>query len=250
MNEWILEKKREGRLQSEYIDTNLDNNESFKYRVTAYTFEDVSTTPSQIVSAKTKALPMGVQNISATTNEPKKIILRWNASPNEDIVNYEVYRSAIKPFAYSKIKTLDSNTYSYTDNLDSDGKEYYYKVIAVDKDGLKSLSNIDPIKGISLNKPEKPTITLAQIQGSKAILNWISTDNRAISYNVYKKTSLNFFQSKTEKFTDIKSLRFEDNNIVTGVEYNYSIQANDTYGLMSEKTDEASLILPKISPEK
>ena len=250
MNEWILEKKIEGRLQSEYIDTNLDNNESFKYRVIAYTFEDVSTTPSQIVSAKTKALPMGVQNISATTNEPKKIILRWNASPNEDIVNYEVYRSAIKPFAYSKIKTLDSNTYSYTDNLDSDGKEYYYKVIAVDKDGLKSLSNIDPIKGISLNKPEKPTITLAQIQGSKAILNWISTDNRAISYNVYKKTSLNFFQSKTEKFTDIKSLRFEDNNIVTGVEYNYSIQANDTYGLMSEKTDEASLILPKISPEK
>jgi len=250
LNKWLLEKKVVGRLQSEYIDTNLDNNESFKYRVTAYTFEDVASATSKIVSAKTKALPMGVQNISATTTEPKKILIQWSASSSEDIIKYEIYRSPLKPFIYSKVKEVDSNTFSYTDSVDSDGNEYFYKVIAVDKDNLKSLSSINPIKGISLNKPEEPTITLAQIQGNKAILNWVSTDNRAISYNVYKKTSINFFQSKTEKFSDIKDLRFEDNNIVTGVEYKYSIQANDTYGLMSDKTEEASLILPKISFEK
>jgi len=193
---------------------------------------------------------MGVQNISATTTEPKKILIQWSASSSEDIIKYEIYRSPLKPFIYSKVKEVDSNTFSYTDSVDSDGNEYFYKVIAVDKDNLKSLSSINPIKGISLNKPEEPTITLAQIQGNKAILNWVSTDNRAISYNVYKKTSINFFQSKTEKFSDIKDLRFEDNNIVTGVEYKYSIQANDTYGLMSDKTEEASLILPKISFEK
>ena len=250
LNEWNTEKKIKGRLESEYIDTGLDNNETFKYRVTAYTFEDVSTNPSEVITAKTKALPNGIQNLNATNNEPKKIILRWEPSVTADILKYEIHRSLIKTFGFKKIKEVDNNTFTFVDQIDEDGKEYYYKVIAVDVDNLKSSSKIDPVKGISLNKPLKPTITLAQIQGSKAILNWTSSDNRAISYNIYKKTIISFFESKTEKFTDIKELRFEDNNIITGIEYKYSIQANDTYGLMSEKTDEASLVLPKIPLKK
>jgi len=250
LNEWNTEKKIKGRLESEYIDDGLDNSETFKYRITAYTFEDVSTSPSEAVTAKTKALPNGVQNLSATSNEPKKIILAWEPSVTGDIVKYEIHRSAIKSFGFKKVIEVDNNTFNFVDQIDEDGKEYFYKVIAVDKDDLKSSSKIDAVKGISLNKPTTPTITLAQIQGSKAILNWTASDNRAISYNVYKKTIINFFESKTEKFTDIKDLRFEDNNIITGVEYKYSIQANDTYGLMSEKTDEASLILPKIPLKK
>lgn len=250
LNEWNTKKKIEGRLESEYIDTGLDNNESFIYRVTAYTFEDVSTNPSEQVSAKTKALPMSVQQLKATNNEPKKIALEWQASANTDIIKYEIYRSLIKSFGFIKIKEVNSNTLNFVDQIDEDGKEYFYKVISVDKDNLKSSSKADAVKGRTLNKPEKPTITLAQIQGTKAIINWNAGDNRAISYNVYKKAMINFFESKTEKFTDIKELRFEDNNIVTGVEYQYSIQANDTYGLISDKTDEASLILPKISLEK
>jgi len=250
LNEWNTEEKVKGRLQSEYIDDRLDNNETFKYRVTAYTFEDVSTKPSEVVTAKTKALPMGVQNLAATTTEPKKILVSWDASSTHDVLKYEIHRSSIKSFGFSKVKEVNKNTFVYTDKVDEDGKEYFYKVIAVDKDNLKSSSKIDAVKGTSLNKPGKPTITLAQIQGSKAILNWTAADNRAISYNVYKKTMLNFFESKTEKFTDVRDTRFEDNNIITGVEYRYSIQANDTYGLMSEKTDDASLILPKISVKK
>ena len=165
-------------------------------------------------------------------------------------MKYEIYRSLIKSFGFIKIKEVNSNTLNFVDQIDDDGKEYFYKVISVDKDNLKSSSKADAVKGRTLNKPEKPTITLAQIQGTKAIINWNAGDNRAISYNVYKKAMINFFESKTEKFTDIKELRFEDNNIVAGVEYQYSIQANDTYGLISDKTDEASLIIPKISLEK
>jgi fibronectin type 3 domain-containing protein len=250
LNEWNTEEKVKGRLQSEYIDTRLDNNESFKYRVTAYTFENVSTKPSDVITAKTKALPIGIQNLTATNNEPKKILLGWQASVTGDILKYEIHRSSIKSFGYSKIKEVSNSTFAFEDKIDEDGKEYFYKVISVDNDNLKSSSKVEAVKGVSLNKPGKPTITLAQIQGSKAIVNWNAADNRAISYNVYKKTMLNFFESKTEKFTDITQLRFEDNNIITGVEYKYSIQANDTYGLMSEKTDEASLILPKISSKK
>ena len=181
LNEWNTEKKIKGRLQSEYIDTNLDNDESFKYRITAYTFEDIATNPSSAVTAKTKALPMGVQQLRATNNEPKKILVGWEASVTPDVIKYEILRSSIKSFGFSKLKVVNKNTFAYTDEINEDGKEYFYKVISIDKDSLKSSSKVDAVKGATLNKPSKPTITLAQIQGSKAILNWLPSDDRAIT---------------------------------------------------------------------
>ena len=103
------------------------------------------------------------------------------------MVQYRIYRSSYKSLGYSNIAAVNSNTLEYTDEVNADKKEYYYKVIAVDKDNLESSSDIEAIKGISLAPPAKPILTLAQIQGNKAILNWQAGDNRAISYNVHKK---------------------------------------------------------------
>lgn len=246
LNKWLPLTTVKGRLQAEYIDNRLDNKESAKYKITAYSFNDVATLPSQVVEATTKPLPNGVKNLNATNNQPKKINLTWGLSPNEDIIKYEVHRSLFKSIGFLKIKDLKNDATSYSDVIDSDGKEYYYKVLARDKDDLLSSPKIDPVKGITLSQPDKPILTLAQIQGNKAIINWKApTDNRAMSYNVYKKTRINFFEYHIEKFTDIKDLRFEDNNIISGVQYSYSIQASDEYGLLSNKTEEAELILPK-----
>jgi len=251
LNEWKHLSTVKGRLQAEYIDDGLDNNESFKYRVTAYTFNDVATFISQSVQATTKPLPNSVQSLSATNNLPKKINVTWEPSTTEDVIKYTIFRSPFKSLGFTKVKEVSKDTLSITDNVNDDGKEYFYKVFAVDKDQLISSQKIAPAKGVTLNKPEKPIMTLAQIQGSKAILNWTTAqDRRAISYNVYKRTKINFFEYKTEKFTDIKGLRFEDNNIVSGVQYKYSIQANDEYGLMSDKTQEAELILPQTKIQK
>ena len=246
INNWKLLKRIKGRLNAEYIDDRLGNNETHRYRVTAYTFEDIATQPSKIVTAKTKALPIGPQNVQATVNQPKKIVLTWDASPTEDVLKYIIYRSSFESIGYTKLKEVSKNTLDYTDQIDTDGKTYYYKVYSHDKDHLRSSDKINAVRGMTLNKPAKPVITLAQIQGNKAILNWTAGDKRAMSYNVYKTTEINFWEKKTEKFTDIKALRFEDHNIINGVQYKYSIQSNDEYGLMSEKTDDAELILPKI----
>ena len=246
LNEWIYLKTINERLLAEYIDTGLDNNTSYKYRVKAFTFNDVESAPSQAVVAKTKPLPIDALNIRASDNQPRRVVLIWEASPTTDVVKYEVHRSIFSSLGYSKIATVDSNTFEFIDKIDSDGKSYYYKVIAVDKDNLESPSKQDPVKGTTLDKPARPIMTLAQIQGNKAILNWRAGDDRAISYNVYKKIKINFFESKTLKFNNITNLRFEDNDIVSGVEYKYSVESNDDFGLVSEKTDEASLILPQL----
>jgi len=246
INNWKLLKRIKGRLNAEYIDDRLGNNETHRYRVTAYTFEDIATQPSKIVTAKTKPLPIGPQSIQATVDQPKKIVLTWDASPTEDVLKYIIYRSSFESIGYTKLKEVSKNTLDYTDQIDTDGKTYFYKIYSHDKDHLRSSDKINAVRGMTLNKPAKPVITLAQIQGNKAILNWTAGDKRAMSYNVYKTTEISFWEKKTEKFTDIKALRFEDHNIINGVQYKYSIQSNDEYGLMSEKTDDAELILPKI----
>lgn len=245
LNKWLDLATVKGRLQVEYIDDGLNNSETCKYRVTAYTFNDVSSLPSEAVIAKTKALPESVQNLTASTNLPKKIELRWEPSPTADVVKYAIYRSPFESLGYSKLKEVNADTLFYEDQINEDGKDYYYKVFSIDKDSLQSSSKVEAVKGITLSKPAKPILTLGQIQGYKAILNWMPGDKRTVSYNVYKRIKLNFWEYKTIKVTDIKDLRFEDTDIVSGVEYKYSIQANDEFGLLSEKTDEASLILPK-----
>ncbi|MGM0518317.1 MAG: fibronectin type III domain-containing protein [Campylobacterota bacterium] len=248
-NKWKTLKTIEGRLNSEYIDTNLGDNKTFKYRVIAYTFEDIETQPSKIVTATTKPLPISVRNLTITKDKPKKIVLNWDPSPTEDILKYVIYRSPFENIGFSKHKEFSKNSLDFTDHIDEDGKIYYYKVYSIDEDYLRS-ADVDSKMGKTLDKPAKPNMTLAQIQGDKAILNWIAGDNRAVSYNIYKTTKTGFWESKTEKFTDIKELRFEDHNIINGVQYKYSIQANDEYGLMSKKTDEAELILPKVNKKQ
>ena len=149
LNEWILLKTVKERLQVEYLDTGLENNTSYKYRLKAFSFDDVESAPTKVVIGKTKPLPSGATNIRATNSEPKKIVISWNASATDDVVKYEIHRSTFRAFGYEKIKEVNANTFEYIDSTDVAGKSYYYKIIAVDKDGLESLP--EPIQGMSFN---------------------------------------------------------------------------------------------------
>ncbi len=246
LNEWIHLKTVNQRLQVEYIDTGLDNNTNYKYRIKAFTFNNVESAPSPAVVGKTKALPFDPTNIRISKNQVKKITISWNASQTSDIIKYEIHRSNYSSLGFSKIATVNTDTLEYTDKIDSDGKSYYYKIIAIDKDHLESPFKIKPLEGKTLTVPAKPVLTLAQIQGNKAILNWRAGDNRAISYNIKKRIKISFFEHKTVMFNNINDLRFEDTDIISGVEYKYSVQANDEFGLISDRTDETSLTLPKL----
>ncbi|MCG3669455.1 fibronectin type III domain-containing protein [Aliarcobacter butzleri] len=240
LNEWIHLATVNQRLSAEYLDTGLENNTTYQYRIKAFTFEDVESAPTKTLSAKTKPAPKSPTNVKASNNIPKKIFLTWSPSQNQDIIGYDIYRSSYSSFGFSKVTNVNSTTTEYTDSVDDDGRTYYYRIIAVDKDNLESADNITATKGMSLPKPIRPTITSAQIQGS-VNLSWQAGDNRAVSYNVVKKIKQNFFQYKTVIFNNISGTSFSDSDIVSGVDYKYSVQAIDEFGLVSENSDEKTL---------
>ncbi|WP_321468070.1 hypothetical protein [Halarcobacter sp.] len=245
-SEWEVLTTIDGRLQAEYIDMDLEDNVIYQYKITALTYDDLESMPSKIVQAQTKPLPESVLKVTATRDLPRKISITWEASKSSDVIKYNIYRSNNATSGFDKLHVVNANTFNYDDFINEDGKVYFYKIRAVDKDGLESSEHVNSVMGSTLVKLRKPIMTLAQIQGQKAILNWQPGDNRAVSYTVYKTVKETFFKQKTTKFENIKALRFEDADIARGVEYSYSIQAVDENGIVSEITNNTELVLPKL----
>jgi len=135
----------------------------------------------------------------------------------------------------------------FDDNIKEDGKIYFYKVTSVDKDGLESNKDeLTPAMGSTLSKPATPRVTLAQIQGNKLILNWQAGDDRTVTYNIFKKSKSGWISTAKETvIRNVSGLRYEDHDVVRGVEYIYSMEAVDEYGIVSKRSDSVTSKLPK-----
>lgn len=241
----------ENRLNVEYIDGDLGDNEIYMYRIRAVTFDGIVSNFSKVTSATTKPLPGQITKLEATTELPKKIQLSWGKSETPDVVSYNIYRSSSATGSFSKIATAPVEHNRFDDTISEDGAIYFYKITTVDKDELESKKEeMKPVMGATLSKPKMPRITLAMIEGNKMVLNWVATDDRTVSYNIYKVSKENWMKSNEILIPNVTGLRFEDPDVVRGVEYGYSLQAVDKHGLVSEVTDKSTLLLPKIPAPK
>ncbi|MDD2699430.1 MAG: hypothetical protein PHF17_11575 [Arcobacteraceae bacterium] len=246
-SEWKKVAPIKHRLNAEFIDTNLKDAQVYNYRLKAISFDGIESKPSEIVTATTKALPIAPVGLEATKDKPKKIILTWKGSSQNDKVAYNIYASSEADRGFSKIFTTGKDDNTFEHNIEENDKTNFYKITTVDKDNLETdIKLIAPVMGKTLASPLQPTVTLAQITPNGVILNWLKGDDRAVSYNVYKTIKESFFQSSEKMFKNVQALRFEDTDIVRGTEYSYEIEAVDQFGLVSKKTKKAALSMPKL----
>lgn len=223
----------EGRLSAEYIDTDLKDNAVYKYRLRANTYDNLTSTPSEIAQVVTKPLPQMVQHLKASTNIAKKITLSWDKNTHKDFSHYNVYRgTSANAYAYH-IKTRKN---SVTDQLKEDGETYFYYVTAVDKDGLESPKQKIPVQGHSLVKPKTPLLLKGEVIDNSTHLKWQKSDNRAVSYTVLKTTKHSWVDKTVVEITDVKQTEFVDMDILPEVAYEYQLMAVDAYGLTSLPT--------------
>ncbi|NPA81254.1 MAG: fibronectin type III domain-containing protein [Epsilonproteobacteria bacterium] len=237
-DKWKKIDEVEGRLNAEYIDRDVDENKIYYYRVKVKTYDGVISKPSKEVKANTKPLPRTVTGLKATTNLPREIKLTWDPNPEKDIAYYKIYRNLLIKDIFRPIGK--STTTEYVDKIKKDGAVYYYKVTAVDKDGLESLMQDRPVMGKTLDKPKPPKITYATVVGTTANIEWTPMDDRAVSYIVIKsfRDGLKF---RRIKFTDIKSNSFVDRSLKPGIDYKFRVMAVDRYGIESEPSEKVVL---------
>lgn len=246
-SEWKKVAPIKNRLSAEFIDENLKDAQTYSYRLKAISFDGIESNPSEIVTATTKSLPIAPTNLEATKEKPKKIIVTWKGSTQADAIGYNIYVSSEADRGFKKIHTASKEDNTFEHAIEENDKTNFYKVTTVDKDNLETdIKLLAPVMGKTLASPLQPTITLAQITPNGVILNWIKGDDRAVTYNINKRTKESFFQYSEKEIKDVKGLRFEDQDVVRGVEYSYEVEAVDQFGLVSKKTKPAALSMPKL----
>ena len=252
--EWEELATVEGRLSAEYIDTDLKDNFVYKYRIRVETYDDIISTPSQIVKVITKPLPKGIKKITATKNLPKQIKIDWDKSTDKEFGLYYLYRSEDIDSDYDLIATLHNAT--YTDAIDEDAKRYFYRVSEVDKDGLESIHDKISVQGTTLLKPATPGVVKAKLIDNKRIeINWKSTDPRVKTFSVLKSEKQGWFDTSSEDIEGIKGSKFVDLEIKPDTKYTYAIYAVDKFGIKSEASFEVEITTQEAnelikSPEK
>lgn len=225
----------QGRLNAEFIDSDLKDGEVYQYRLLAQTYDQIESLPSEIVTVATKPLPEPIQNIQTTQNLPKKIRISWDASNCENLNHYNIYRSLSPngPFTYYvKLKETVFN-----DRISEDGTMYYYQVTAVDDDNLESKRPTGVYMGMSLAKPATPQNVRGILDNHTVYLSWSKGNSGIASYTVVKTKKSGWFDKSVTTFKNIKDTRFSDTEILNNTSYTYQVVSVSQDGIQSELSD-------------
>jgi len=228
------------RLQAEYIDKGLKDNNIYYYRLKAITYDNIVSLPSKIVTVSTKPIPNPVQNVQASRNLSKRIEVTWAKSLQNDITHYNVYASDDNDKRFTKITSTKEPM--YVENIPKDGVQRFYKVTAVEKNGLEGSKNILSTAGNTLVPLIEPTFTESLILNSEVHLKWKNGDVRTERYVLIKTSRENMFKSKVQQI-NINSLQssFVDPQILPGTTYEYQIIAIDKFGIQSKPSASVEL---------
>jgi len=147
----------EGKEGDKFIDRSsfrhkLLDGTTYYYLIRSINIGGVLSSDSKIVSGTTKAVPQAPLGLEATLGEVKQITLTWNPNPEPDIAEYRIYRGNSSSGRFGEIGKSGVDRLTYTDKGLSDGKQYYYKIRAVDQDGLKGKLS-SPVRGMTRPQP-------------------------------------------------------------------------------------------------
>ncbi len=240
--EWRTIAKLKDRLNVEYLDKDIIAGIRYQYRVLATTKEGTFSYPSNNVEANSKRLPKEVTGIMATDNLAKKVQIIWKESKDCDreIAHYRVYASSFSDGIFSMVaKTRASN---YTDFFDRDGEIRYYKVTVVDKDGLESKKQKNPIRGSTLKHLKAPIILGYKGENGVITLKWRNMDKRTKSYTIYKKY-WDKWRFKKQKIVGFGTETFVDKRIKIDTKYTYYVVAVDEHKIESRPSEKITVIV-------
>lgn len=235
------------RLLVEYFDENLEDEKEYNYRIIAQDTNGIKSLPSQVASGKTRQKPPMIQTLQASKDKLKEITLSWEAIAGAK--TYEIYASNDEYGAYKAIAKTRKTT--YTENVEkfqktqkfrqdkntkqdeqnepnqqSEGLKRFYKVIAIDKDGVASNPQEIATLGMTLPPLPSPSILKASIEEEKAIIVWeVINLERVKAYAVYRYE--NGKKSTQLRFSNTTQTTFIDKEMQKGKKYSYQVVSVD-----------------------
>lgn len=132
----------EGSPSNQYLDKSnlfvaLEDGKRYFYAIDCYNLFKAAGERTEIVEATTKPRPATPTALTATTDN-EQMQVQWQPNAEADIVQYELSKQTVGGFLWSPLAVLDPQSTQYTDEAVKPGKQYKYRLIAIDKDNLKS----------------------------------------------------------------------------------------------------------------
>ena len=156
--------------------------------------------------------PVTSISIKAATGKPA---LTWEAV--DGAVKYEIWRATSKNGTYYRMYTQTGTTYSNT--TAKAGSTYYYKVRAVDAEGIAG--PFSAMKYITCDCAQPVATISTKAATGKPTLSWKAVDG-AVKYEVYRATSKS--GTYTKMYTT-DSTSYTNTTAKAGVKYYYKVRA-------------------------
>ena len=208
-----------------YVNTGASTGTTYYYRVKAVNRNGMASGYSNIVSGKAKAAAPAAPSVTAGNSSTGKPRLTWKAVSGA--VSYRIYRSESRGTGYSLLGTTSST--SYTNTGAAAGKTYYYRVKAVNRDGMASgYSNIVSGKAKAA-APAAPSVTAGNSSTGKPRLTWKAVSG-AVSYRIYRSESRGTGYSL---LGTTSSTSYTNTGAAAGKTYYYRVKAVNRDGMAS-----------------
>ena len=204
-----------------YVNTGASTGTTYYYRVKAVNRNGMASGYSNIVSGKAKAAAPAAPSVTAGNSSTGKPRLTWKTVSGA--VSYRIYRSESRGTGYSLLGTTSST--SYVNTGAAAGKTYYYRVKAVNRDGMASgYSNI--VSGKATLPAPVLNIGLS-VSSGKPMLAWDAVPG-ATSYRIYRSTSRDTGYSLLATTTSTSHV---NTSAAKGTTYYYRVKACNAAGL-------------------
>ena len=216
-----------------FNDTSLDAATDYVYKVVAFnaTGQSADSDTGSLTTLATTPTNFAVTGVSASA-----IDLAWHSVTGA--TGYEVDRQNLDDTWTTLTTSIDSTTTSFADTTASGGRNYTYRVEALDAGGASVPS--DPASG--LTAPAQPThVSATPINATEVDLTWDAMTG-ADSYTL--TVSTNNGVSYSALASGLNTTSYQDVHATAGTSHLFKVVAVDATGSSSAGTSNAALTVP------
>ncbi len=235
----------------------LKDSTVYHYRAIAINSVDSQSQPSAAAEVTTLPPPESVKGLTAVSHEVRCVPLRWEASPEQDVVRYDIYLARDPDGPFDKIgSTHGRKATSFTagnsnpGNLEDEGT-YFFTVRAVNAVTAES-SDTEIVRAVTRNvPPDVRQITAVSARPREVPVSWQpSTDATVTGYELWRAIAGSDDWVQVTRINGHRTFNFLDRGgekdptklgqLKDGTEYLYRIIAFNTANVRSSASTPVS----------